>query len=195
MSISATGETSNPPPLGLLDYSDDEEQTTPQQSQTSQPMSEDLHTAAEQLDSESDAESEPVGSTRKKKNVKEGRSKQSSEAIPEEADATKACKENRGKSIKVSSGESEEEDDSENTDSDEYLLINLTDMHPILKVIDSVLVHSKSGCSCFIMLPLQISLIRLYSLSGSCPSPLSAHPCTYSTVLERIVGVIKLVVE
>ena len=91
-STSAAGKASNPP-LNLVDYSDDEEQTTPQQSQTSQPMSEDLHTAAEQLDSESDAESEPVGSTRKK-NVKEGRSKQSSEGIPEEADATKACKEN-----------------------------------------------------------------------------------------------------
>ncbi|KAF2547574.1 hypothetical protein F2Q70_00021577 [Brassica cretica] len=134
MSISATGETSNPPPLGLLDYSDDEEQTTPQQSQTSQPMSEDLHTAAEQLDSESDAESEPVGSTRKKKNVKEGRSKQSSEAIPEEADATKACKENRGKSIKVSSGESEEEDDSENTDSDEVEELDVEDVDPSISV-------------------------------------------------------------
>ena len=116
---SAACKASNPPPLSLVDYSDDEEQTTPQQSQTSQPMSEDLHTAAEKMDSESDAESEPVGSTRKKKNVKEGRSKQSSEAIPEEADATKARKENRGKPIEVSSGESEAEDDSENIDSDE----------------------------------------------------------------------------
>ncbi|KAF2556292.1 hypothetical protein F2Q68_00015156 [Brassica cretica] len=106
---SAACNASNPPPLSLVDYSDDEEQTTPQQSQTSQPMSEDLHTAAKKMDSESDAESEPVGSTRKKKNVKEGRSKQSSEAIPEEADATKARKENRGKAIEVSSGEREKE--------------------------------------------------------------------------------------
>ncbi|KAF2556285.1 hypothetical protein F2Q68_00015159 [Brassica cretica] len=94
---STTGKPSRPPPLVLVDYSDEEEVTTPQQSQASQPMSEDLHTAAEQLDPESDVESEPVGSKRKKKKVKEGRSKQSSEAIPEEADATKARKENRGK--------------------------------------------------------------------------------------------------
>ena len=36
---SAADKTSNPPPLSLVDYSDDEEQATPQQSQTSQPMS------------------------------------------------------------------------------------------------------------------------------------------------------------
>ena len=32
----------------------------------------------------------------------------------------------------------------------QYLLINRTDMHPILKVIEAALVHSKSGRSCFI---------------------------------------------
>ncbi|KAF3496955.1 hypothetical protein DY000_02055666 [Brassica cretica] len=135
-STSAAGKSSNPPPLNLVDYSDDEEQTTPQQSQTSQPN---LHTAAEQLVSESDGESEPVGSTRKKKNMKEGRSKQSSEAIPEEADTTKARKENRGKenrgkAIEVSSGESEEEDDSENTDSDEAEEVDAEDVEPSISV-------------------------------------------------------------
>ncbi|KAL0771784.1 hypothetical protein Bca101_036935 [Brassica carinata] len=131
---SAADKTSNPPPLSLVDYSDDEEQATPQQSQTPQPMSEDLHTAAEQLDFESYAESEPVGSTRKKKNVKEGRSKQSSEAIPEEAGATKARKENRGKAIEVSSGESEEEDESENTNLDEVKEVDVEDMEPSISV-------------------------------------------------------------
>ena len=131
---SAACKASNPPPLSLVDYSDDEEQTTPQQSQTSQPMSEDLHTAAEKMDSESDAESEPVGSTRKKKNVKEGRSQISSEAIPEEADATKARKENRGKAIEVSSGKSEEEDDSENTNSDEVEEVDVEDVEPSISV-------------------------------------------------------------
>ncbi|KAF2620020.1 hypothetical protein F2Q68_00041223 [Brassica cretica] len=84
-STSAAGKASNPP-LNLVDYSDDEEQTTPQQSQTSQPMSEDLHTAAEQLDSESDAESEPVGSTRKKKNEEEDAENNDSDEV-EEVDA------------------------------------------------------------------------------------------------------------
>ncbi|KAL0704002.1 hypothetical protein Bca4012_070427 [Brassica carinata] len=84
----------------------------------------------EQLSRGKDAESKPVGSTRKKKNVKEGRSQQSSEAIPEEADATKARKENRGKAIEVSSGESEEEDDSENTDSDEVEEVDVEDVKP-----------------------------------------------------------------
>ncbi|KAL0835521.1 hypothetical protein Bca101_087410 [Brassica carinata] len=128
---SAAGKASNPPLLSLVDYSDDE-QTTPQQIQTSQPMFKDLHTAAEQLVSESDGESEPVG--RKKKNVKEGRSKQSSEAILEEADATKARKENRGKAIEVSSVESEEEDDSENTDSDEVEEVDAEDVEPSISV-------------------------------------------------------------
>ncbi|KAF2597275.1 hypothetical protein F2Q68_00011467 [Brassica cretica] len=133
-STSAAGKSSNPSPLNLIDCSDDEEQTTPQQCQTSQPLSEDLHTAAEQLDPESDVESEPVGSTRKKKNVKEERSKQSSEAIPEGADATKACKENRGKAIEVSSGESEEEDDLENTDSYEAEEVDAEDVEPPISV-------------------------------------------------------------
>ena len=97
-------------------------------------LSEDLHTAAEQLDPESDVELEPVGSTRKKKNVKEERSKQSSEAIPEGADATKACKENRGKAIEVSSGESEEEDDLENTDSYEVKEVDAEDVEPPISV-------------------------------------------------------------
>ncbi|KAL0759046.1 hypothetical protein Bca101_075196 [Brassica carinata] len=131
---STAGKPSRPPPLDLVDYSDEEEVTTPQQSQTSQPMSEDLRTATEQLESGSDAESEPVGSTRKMKNVKEGRSKKSSEAIPEEADATKASKENRGKAIEVSSGESEEEDDSENTNSDEVEEVDVEDVEPSISV-------------------------------------------------------------
>ncbi|KAF2551669.1 hypothetical protein F2Q68_00036304 [Brassica cretica] len=66
--------------------------------------------------------------------MKEGRSKQSSEAIPEEANATKACKENRGKAIEVSSGESEEEDDSENTDSDEAQEVDAEDVEPPISV-------------------------------------------------------------
>ncbi|KAF3530004.1 hypothetical protein DY000_02037498 [Brassica cretica] len=131
-STSAAGKSSNPPLLNLVDYSDDEEQTTPQQSQTSQSMSEDLHIVAEQLISESDGVSEQVGSTRKKKNMKDGRSKQSSEVIPEEADTTKARKENRGKAIEVSSGESEEEDDSENTDSDEAEEVDAEDVEPLI---------------------------------------------------------------
>ena len=75
-----------------------------------------------------------MGSTRKKKNVKEERSKQSSEAIPEGADATKACKENRGKAIEVSSGESEEEDDLENTDSYEAKEVDAEDVEPPISV-------------------------------------------------------------
>ncbi|KAF3584127.1 hypothetical protein F2Q69_00029655 [Brassica cretica] len=106
---SAAGKSSNPPPLNLVDYSDDEEKTTPQQSQTSQPLSEDLHTAAKQLSPESDVESEPVGSTKKKENI---------------------SKENRGKAIEVSSGESEEEDDSENTDSDEAEEVDAENVEP-----------------------------------------------------------------
>ncbi|KAL0827602.1 hypothetical protein Bca101_051280 [Brassica carinata] len=105
-STSTAGKSSNPPPLNLVDYSDDEEQTTPQQ----------------------------LGSTRKKKNVKEERSKQSSEAIPEGADATMACKENRGKAIEVSSGESEEEDDLENTDSYEAEEVDAADVEPPISV-------------------------------------------------------------
>ncbi|KAF2547085.1 hypothetical protein F2Q70_00022043 [Brassica cretica] len=66
--------------------------------------------------------------------MKEGRSKQSSEAIPEEADATKACKENRGKAIEVSSCEFEEEDDSENTDSDEAEEVDAEDVEPSISV-------------------------------------------------------------
>lgn len=61
----SAGKPSRPPPLSLVDYSDEEEVTTPQQSQTSQPMSEDLHTAADHLKSESDAESDPVNSQRR----------------------------------------------------------------------------------------------------------------------------------
>ncbi|KAF2547086.1 hypothetical protein F2Q70_00022041 [Brassica cretica] len=99
---SAAGKSSNPPPLNLVDYSDDEEQTTPQQSQTSQPLSEDLHTVAKQLSPESDVESEPVESTKKKENVKEGRSEQFSE----------------------------EEDDSENTDSDEAEKVDAENVEP-----------------------------------------------------------------
>ena len=133
-STSAAGKSSNPPPLNLVDYSDDEEQTTPQQSQTSQPLSEDLHTAAEQLDSESDAKSEPVRLTRKKKNVKDRRSKETSETIPQGADTTKASKENRGKAIEVSSGESEEEDDSENTDSEEAEEVDAENVEPPVSV-------------------------------------------------------------
>ncbi|KAF3519959.1 hypothetical protein DY000_02061091 [Brassica cretica] len=133
-STSAAGKYSNPPPLNLVDYSDDEEKTMPQQSQTSQPLSEDLHTAAEQLDSESDAKSEPVRLTRKKKNVKEGRSKETSGTIPQGADTTKASKENRGKAIKVSSGESEEEDDSENTDSEEAEEVDAENVEPPVSV-------------------------------------------------------------
>ena len=119
--------------MNLVEYSDDEAQTTPQQSQTSHPLSEDLHTAAD-LDSESDAKSEPVRSTRKKKNVKEGRSKQTSETIPHGADITKASKENRGKAIEVSSGESEEEDDSENTDSEEAEEVDAENVEPPVSV-------------------------------------------------------------
>ncbi|KAF2607788.1 hypothetical protein F2Q68_00044738 [Brassica cretica] len=133
-STSAAGKYSNPPPLNLVDYSDDEEKTMPQQSQTSQPLSEDLHTAAEQLDSESDAKSEPVRLTRKKKNVKEGRSKETSGTIPQGADTTKASKENRGKAIKVSLGESEEEDDSENTDSEEAEEVDAENVEPPVSV-------------------------------------------------------------
>ena len=130
----AAGKNLNPPPLNLLDYSDDEEQTTPQQSQTSQSLSEDLHTAAEKLDYESDGKSEPVRSTRKKKNVKEERSKQSSEAIIEEAEANWICKENRGKAIEVSSGESKEEDDSEKSDSDEAEEVVAEEVEPTISI-------------------------------------------------------------
>ncbi|KAF3493061.1 hypothetical protein DY000_02053752 [Brassica cretica] len=111
-STSAAGKSSNPPPLNLVDYSDDEEQTTPQQN----------------------AKSEPVRSTRKKKNVKEGRSKKTSEKIPRGADITKASKENRGKAIKVSSGDSEEKDDSENTDSEEAEEVDAENVEPPVSV-------------------------------------------------------------
>ncbi|KAF3571566.1 hypothetical protein F2Q69_00060635 [Brassica cretica] len=46
---SAAGKSSNPPPLSLVDYSDDEEQTTPQGSQTSQSRSDMFGTATEHL--------------------------------------------------------------------------------------------------------------------------------------------------
>ncbi|KAF2620540.1 hypothetical protein F2Q68_00041218 [Brassica cretica] len=146
-STSATRKSSNPPLLNLVDYSDDEEQTTPQQSQTSQSMSEDLHIVAEQLISESDGVSEQVGSTGKKKNMKDGRSKQSSEAIPEEADTTKARKENRGKAIEVSSGESEEEDDSENTDSDEAEEVDAEDVEPSIRIKSQTKAKITSGAA------------------------------------------------
>ena len=57
---SAAGKASNPPPLSLVDYSNDEEQTTPQGSQTSQSISDVFSTAAENLNTESDAESDPA---------------------------------------------------------------------------------------------------------------------------------------
>ncbi|KAF3521334.1 hypothetical protein F2Q69_00047029 [Brassica cretica] len=55
---SAAGEASNPPPLSLVDYSDDEEQTTPHGSQISR--SDVFGTAAENLNTESDADSDPA---------------------------------------------------------------------------------------------------------------------------------------
>ncbi|KAF3610524.1 hypothetical protein DY000_02047020 [Brassica cretica] len=52
------GKASNPQSLSLVDYSDDEEQTTPQGSQISQSRSDVFGTAVENLNTESDAESD-----------------------------------------------------------------------------------------------------------------------------------------
>ncbi|KAF3534479.1 hypothetical protein DY000_02037005 [Brassica cretica] len=57
---SAAGKSSNPPLLSLVDYSDDEEQTTPQGSQTSQSRSDVFGTATEHLNTESDDDSDPA---------------------------------------------------------------------------------------------------------------------------------------
>ncbi|WZZ80029.1 hypothetical protein YC2023_100601 [Brassica napus] len=57
---SAAGKSSNPPLLSLVDYSDDEEQTTPQRSQTSQSRSDVFRTATEHLNTESDADLDPA---------------------------------------------------------------------------------------------------------------------------------------
>ncbi|KAF2589503.1 hypothetical protein F2Q70_00039942 [Brassica cretica] len=57
---SAAGKSSNLPPLSLVDYSDDEDQTTPQGSQTSQSRSDVFGTATEHFNTESDADSDPA---------------------------------------------------------------------------------------------------------------------------------------
>ncbi|KAF3539144.1 hypothetical protein F2Q69_00020669 [Brassica cretica] len=56
-STSAAGKASNPPLLSLVVYSDDEEQKTPQGSQTFQSRSDVFGTATENLNTESDAAS------------------------------------------------------------------------------------------------------------------------------------------
>ncbi|KAL0716516.1 hypothetical protein Bca4012_065838 [Brassica carinata] len=126
---SAADKTLNPPPLNLVDYSEDKEELTISQgSQTSQPMSNELHTAVEQLESESDVESDQVKLTRKKKNVEEEKSEPTSEAVPEEANKTSTPKKNHEKAIEVSSGESEEEDDSETTNSEGVEEVEIEDL-------------------------------------------------------------------
>ncbi|KAJ4906359.1 Uncharacterized protein Rs2_10017 [Raphanus sativus] len=110
----SAGKPSRPPPLSLVDYSDEEEVTTPQQSQTSQPMSEDLHTAADHLKSESDAESDPCEPI--------------AEGVPEKANKASTPKNNHGKAIEVSSRESDDEDDFEATSSEEVEEAEIEDL-------------------------------------------------------------------
>ncbi|KAF2609329.1 hypothetical protein F2Q68_00043732 [Brassica cretica] len=116
---SAAGEASNPQPLSLVDYSDDEEKTTPKGSQTSQSRSDVFGTAAENLNTEPDAESDPA-----EPNTEDEQMEEKSDHAEQILESTQ---------VKTTDGnEPEEKDDSEKTESEEVEEVAVEDVELLI---------------------------------------------------------------
>ncbi|KAF3524131.1 hypothetical protein F2Q69_00049709 [Brassica cretica] len=120
-STSTAGKASKPPLLSLVDYSDDEEQTTPQESQTSQSRSDVFGTATENLYTESDTESDPA-----EPHIKD-------EQMTEKSDHAEPIIEST--QVKMTAGnESEEGDESEKTESEGVEEIDVEDVELLINI-------------------------------------------------------------
>ena len=120
-STSATGKPSKPPLLSLVDYSDDEEKTSPQGSQTSQSRSDVFGTAAENLNTESDTESDPA-----EPHIED-------EQMTEKSDHAEPIIEST--QVKMTAGnESEEGDESEKTESEGVEEVDVEDVGLLINI-------------------------------------------------------------